>query len=147
MTAIKKYFDIRELVCPHVYERDGEGAWIYFDPRLLETLLAIRERINRPIFVNNWDMGGNLSQRGLRCNCCALVKEKTNLEKVYMTAHSQGMGVDFNVQGMTTDEVHLWLTSNAKHLPHPIRVEINTTTWIHIDVRSDGRQKLTWFKG
>ncbi|MEE0969944.1 MAG: hypothetical protein U0M06_11295, partial [Clostridia bacterium] len=65
---IKDYFDIKELVCPHVYNKFREYAWRFFDPRLLDTLLVIREKINKPIYVNNWDMGGDFSQRGLRCN-------------------------------------------------------------------------------
>lgn len=146
MGTIKDYFNIKELVCPHVYKRDGEGAWIYFDPRLLETLLVIREAIGKPIYVNNWDIKGNFDERGLRCNCCPLVKEKTALEKVYMTAHNQGMGVDFDVKGMKAEEVRRWLEENQDILPHSIRLE-KDVKWVHLDVRSNGKQKITWFKG
>lgn len=82
---IKKYFDIEELVCKHVFKKHGEYAWEFFDERLLETLLTIREKIGMPIYVNNWQVGGNLTQRGLRCNMCQLVREKSDLEKVRLT--------------------------------------------------------------
>ena len=146
MATIKDYFDIRELVCPHVHGKFGQYAWQFFDPRLLDTLLVIREKIGKPIYVNNWDMGGNFSQRGFRCNICSLVKEKTALEKLYVTAHSQGMGVDFDVKGMTAEEVRKWIKDNQILLPYPVRIE-EDVNWVHLDTRSDGFRQITWFKG
>lgn len=146
--GVQKYFGIKELVCPHVYDKHREYAWNFFDPRLLDTLLVIREKINLPIVVNNWAQGGNLTQRGLRCNICPLVKEKTSLEKLYMSAHNQGMAIDFNVNGMSVEEVHQWLKKNQIWLPHPIRLEdIDGVNRVHIDVRSEGFRTITMFKG
>lgn len=143
---LNNYFDIRELTCPHVYDKFREYAWNFFDPRLLDTLLVIREKIGKPIYVNNWDMGGNFTQRGFRCNICPLVKEKTALEKLYVTAHNQGMGVDFDVKGMSAEEVRKWIVDNKIFLPHPIRLE-SDVNWVHLDVRTDGMQAVTFFKG
>lgn len=144
--SIKNYFQIQELVCPHMYDKFREYAWNFFDPRLLDTLLVIREAINKPIYVNNWDMGGEFSQRGFRCNRCNLVKEKTALEKLYVTEHSQGMGIDFDVKDMTAEEVRKWIVSNKILLPHPIRLE-SDVNWVHLGVRTDGMQAITFFKG
>lgn len=146
--SIKDYFGIKELVCPHVYDKFREQAWQFFDPRLLETLLVIREKIGLPIVINNWARGGNLTQRGLRCNICALVKEKTILEKLYMSAHNQGMAIDFNVVGMTVEQVHDWLKKNQILLPYCIRLEeLDGVNRVHIDTRSDGFRQITMFKG
>ena len=123
MATIKDYFGIKELVCPHVYDKFREHAWQFFDPRLLETLLVIREKIGLPIVINNWAKGGQHTQRGLRCNLDAIPKEKTRLEKLYMSAHLQGMAVDFNVVGMSIEETHEWLNKNKILLPYPIRLE------------------------
>ena len=101
---IKNYFNIKELVCKHVYNKFGEMAWTFFDPRLLETICVIREKLGKPITVNTWHSGGGLTQRGLRCNVCQLVAEKTRLEKVYVSAHLQGTALDFDVKGMTALE-------------------------------------------
>lgn len=147
MNTIKQYFDIRELVCRHVYNKHKENAWDFFDPRLLETMLWIRENIGRPIYVNNWDSNGQLTQRGLRCNLCSLVRAKTNAQTLYLTAHSQGMGVDFDVKGMTAEQVRQWIKANENKLPHPIRLE-KDVTWVHLDVRTDGSKgKIVMFKG
>ena len=142
---IKTYFDIQELVCKHVYDKFGESAWLFFDERLLDTLYVIRTKIDKPIYVNNWAIGGSLSQRGIRCNCCSLVKEKTSLEKVYMSTHMQGTGVDFDVKGMTAQEVRNWIVRNQILLPYPIRLE-SGVNWVHLDLRSEGKQKITYFK-
>lgn len=138
---VKKYFDLEELVCPHVYNNKGlrAMAWDFFDPRLLETLYVIREKLEKAIYVNNWAIGGGLSQRGLRCNVCILVAEKTALEKVYMSAHIQGNGIDFDVKGMSAEEVRTWIVENQEILPHPIRLE-SGVSWIHMDMRNDGKR-------
>lgn len=144
---IKKYFDIEELVCRHVYKKFGESAWSFFDERLLETLLIIREKLGKAIYVNNWQVGGNLTQRGLRCNVCALVAEKTALEKVYMSTHMQGIGIDFDVKGMSAQEVREWIVKNQILLPYPVRLE-DGVTWVHLDLRTDGSKgKVSFFKG
>lgn len=142
---ISRYFDIKELVCPHVYDKFGLYAWQFFDPRLLDVTLVIREAVNRRIFVNNWYLGGQFSQRGFRCNICPLVKEKTALEKLYVTPH-QGFALDFDIEGMTAEESRKWIKDNQILLPHPIRLE-DDVNWVHLDTRSDGFRAITWFKG
>jgi len=49
MSSIKDYFEIEELVSKAVFDKEGENAWRFFDPRLLETMLFIREYFGKPI--------------------------------------------------------------------------------------------------
>ena len=142
--TIKDYFGIKELVCKHVYDMWGENAWQFLDSRLLDSLLTVREKLGKPIVVNNWSRGGNFSQRGLRCNVCSLVKEKTDLHKVYVSTHLQGKAVDFNVSGLSAEEVRQWIVKNQILLPHPIRLE-KGVTWVHLDVRNDGAHSKVLF--
>ena len=139
-----KYFGIKELVCPHVYERWGEMAWQFLDERLLANLDFIREGIGKPIVVNNWAQGGQYSQRGLRCNCCILVIEKTDLRKVYLSQHIFGKAVDFNVVGMDAESVRKWIKTHAKKLPYPCRLEENVS-WVHLDVMNNTKDKVVGF--
>lgn len=144
---IKDYFDIGELVCRDVYDKFGEGAWQFFDGRLLETLLVVREKLGKPVYVNNWQWGGILTQRGLRCNVCPLVREKTKLQKVYVSAHLQGTALDFDVKGMDASEVRQWIGKNQILLPYPVRLE-SDVPWVHLDLRNDGSKgKVVYFKG
>ncbi len=150
LTAVQqlasKFFNIKELVCPHVYERFGDEAWSFLDERLLNTLYTIRLYLDKPIIVNNWAKGGSYSQRGLRCNVCPLVKEKTSLEKVYVTAHLQGKAIDFHVPGLTSDEVRDFIVGIQRQLPYPIRIERGTQGWVHIDMRaSEFYDKINFF--
>lgn len=145
---IQDYFHAKEVVCPHVYDKFGLYSWQFFDPRLLDVMLVIREKTGLPMVVNNWGKGGNLTQRGLRCNICPIPKEKTALEKLYMSPHPMGIAWDFNIVGQTVEETHKWIVDNQILLPHPIRLEepdgINR---VHLDTRTDGFRQITWFKG
>lgn len=134
-----KNFDIRELVCPDVYNRDGKEAWRYFRPVLLDFLDWFRDSISRPVYINNWHWGGNKSQRGYRCNRCALVAGK---KRLYVSAHMLGAGVDFNVKNMTPNQVRKWLHEHvadffAKHPQYNKKCRLESArlapTWVHID--------------
>lgn len=81
--SLKRYFSITELVCPDVYKRFNERAWQFFTTDALYGLLLLRETILcRPMYLNNYKKG--ITQRGLRCNLCALVKGKAT---VYLSQH------------------------------------------------------------
>lgn len=145
---IPVFFELPELVCPHIYNKwsyNPEMIWNFFDPRLLETLDFIRKEIDKPIFVNNWKNGGQFSQRGLRCNICDLTSSKTKNNQIYMSSHSLGKAVDFDVKGMKSLDVRRWLYSNADKLPYPICVE-DDVNWVHLDMRFINNQKIYFFK-
>ena len=126
ITALKQYFEVKELVCPHTYQRYGENAWQFLSTCYLETLLVIREQIlAAPMYCNT----SNLNQRGLRCNLCPIVSNKQSL---YLSAHILGKAGDFTVRGLTAEEVRNKIIQNAHLLPYPIRMEKNVT-WLHID--------------
>lgn len=72
-----------------------------------------------------------MTQRGMRCNRCDMVKSKTT---PYISAHILGKGGDFTVKGMTADQARQKIKANAHLLPCPIRIE-NGVNWVHFDVR------------
>ena len=140
-----KYFDLSELVCPHVHKAFGEMALSFFDPRLLETVLILREHIDKSIYINNWMVHGEFSQRGFRCIKCSLVQDAIKAKKLYVSAHMTGQAVDFDVIDMNAEQVRQWIVTNQNILPYNIRLE-RDTSWTHLDVRS-GEQKITIFNG
>ena len=141
------YFSVKELVCKHVYERYGEGATMFLDDKLIETLNVIREQILcAPMTVNNWHAGGNFTQRGLRCNICELVKNKTDAGRLYLSAHMLGKAVDCNADGMTAQEARRLIIEKQELLPYPIRLE-DGVSWLHIDLYDNGKkEKVYLFK-
>ena len=141
------YFDLKELVCPDVYRRFGEWAWIFLDEKRLDTLAVLREKIfDRPMLVNTWAAGGAFTQRGLRCNLCPLVREKSAAGVPYLSAHNLGKAVDFDVPGLSAETVRETIVKNQILLPHPIRLE-KGTSWVHLDVYDEGKGRICFFAG
>ena len=138
---MKQYFYIKEIVCDHVYDRFGETAWRFFDPRLLKVMAWLRLKLNRRIIINSRSYG--LTQRGLRCNLCSLVAKKTT---PYLSAHILGAAFDFDVEGMLAEETRQWIEKNKADLPHPVRLE-KGTTWVHLDTATEQTDKVTYFEG
>lgn len=147
INTLKQNFNIKELVCRHCYNKFKESAWQFLSTELLSTLYTLRYVIfNKPITVNTYHKGGSFTQRGLRCNMCQLIKNKN---EVYLSAHILGKAIDFNVQGLTSEEVNKQVIENIDKFKYPIRLEIDTDGWSHIDVYQPigSEAKLIEFKG
>lgn len=139
-------FSIDELVCQHVYKAWGETAWNWIDPRLFAFLDWFRAEINTEVYVN-WPEKG-FTQRGLRCNLCQLVKDQSKKNKTYNSAHVRFQAVDFNVKGMTCDEVRKWIILHKEGMPVNIRMEApDGIERVHIDVCNGSNDKIQMFKG
>lgn len=130
LTAIRPYFDIDELVCDHTYAKWGEKAWQFLDTDFLHCLLIIRRDILKRAM---WCNGSQKKQRGLRCNRCQMVREKTG---VYLSAHCLGKAGDFTVSGLNAEQARQAIKANAHLLPCQIRIE-KDVNWLHFDCRPD----------
>lgn len=77
---------------------------------------------------------------------CQLVKNKSS---IYLSAHRLGKAIDFNVQGLTSNQVNDIVRNNANNFEYPIRLESNTSGWSHIDCYEPvgSNQKIVEFKG
>lgn len=149
ITELKKFFDIRELVCNHTYQKFGaEVSWQFLDTEILHTLLVVRRDILKMGMVcNNYHVGGKYSERGLRCNICSIPKGKTLAGQIYLSAHPNGKGLDFTVMGMTAEQARRDIENHAILLPYTVRME-DAVSWLHIDCYDpmNGR-KISRFKG
>jgi hypothetical protein len=124
---LHNYFQVSELVCEHTHSKWGERSWQFLDTNYLACLLIIRRDILQlPMTCNH--SGAN--QRGLRCNRCDLVKEKSS---VYLSSHVLGKAGDFTVKGLTAQEARSRIRNMANLLPCPIRME-GGVSWLHFDV-------------
>lgn len=137
---LKKYFNIKELVCPHVYEKFGERAWIFLDAMALRLLLVLRRDILKVPLVCNTK---TLTQRGLRCNRCEIVRGKTS---PYLSAHVTGKGFDLSSSAMSAEEMRLKIAENVDLLPCKVRIE-QDVNWLHIDTYDEMQtSKIKYFK-
>jgi len=146
---IKKYFKIQEFVSPKVYNKYGQSAWKFIDPRLLHTMLIIRMLIDKPITINNWHTGGSLKQRGLRSNLGYIFMKYFKRGKLYLSGHVLGKAVDFDVKGMSAESVRKWLKGIEKELPYKIRLEHKMKgkliSWVHLDMIWEAKNKKIYF--
>ena len=141
---LKNYFTLSDLVCPHAYANHGERAWQFLDTELLETILVVRRDILKVGMIVNT---ARLTQRGLRCNICQLVKDKTAQNISYLSAHVNGAAIDFDALDMTAQQVRARIIENSDLLPYPIRLEADVS-WVHVDIYDTGNdQTITIFKG
>jgi hypothetical protein len=138
------YFNLEEIACPHIYHHFGNVAWQFFDSRLLITIDKIRERIGKPVFINNWQEHGQFDERGFRCLQCELVKTAIKENRLYVSPHMTGQAVDFDVQGLVAEEVRQWIIKNANLWPYPIRLEAGVS-WVHLDTRDAEKGKVHLF--
>ena len=137
---IKKYFTTTELVCSHIYARFGDEALSFYRADYLETILFLRRHFNVPMFCNYIGM----TQRGVRCNLCEMVKSKT---RPYLSGHVLWCAGDWTFEGYTAEQMRQEIKKIAHLLPHPIRLE-RSVTWVHIDTLAYGRTgKITEFEG
>lgn len=144
---VRANFDIRELVCPHTYERWGsELSWQFLQADLLEVIYVLRTQLLKtPMIVNTWTSGGQFDERGLRCNMCEIVRSKSS---VYLSPHCMGAAIDFHTNSIEPEEIRNLIRMNwRKYSFVPIRLE-RDVNWVHIDVFDRGNDTLiTEFNG
>ena len=138
------YFDVRELVTPWAYTKFKHRGDYFFlsriDPRLLITILFIRETTGLKMTINTYKWGGRFDERGVRDNLSPLVMARNS---AYWSGHVFAMAVDFDLEGMTATEVRSWLKKHSEELPFKIRLEAKLNgieiSWVHLDVVDDPR--------
>ena len=129
-----KYFKIQELISPIVYNKWGDMAWMFFNPEVLKDLDTIRETYGSPIVINNWSVGGNLRQCGLRSNMDEMVKAKKTL---YLSAHCLACGFDLHASNGNNKALwqhcsHLIINKKLKMFKRLENLK-DTPTWTHCD--------------
>lgn len=118
------HFTIEEFVPPIMFDRFGQEAWRYVDPRLVENFNSLRSQIEQSIVINNWHAGGERSASGIRL---------PGMSHYSMwSAHSFGMAGD-GISSMPAEEIRQGIISGAILLPHPVRLEAGVS-WLHMDV-------------
>lgn len=131
------FFSIKELVSKKVYEKCGNNAWQFFDPRLIMTIDWIQDRIGVPLTINDWHLGGGNQLRGLITNVDPLMQEYFLRSRLCVSPHAFGQAIDFTTESMTPQHIRQWIIENQYNLPHPIRLK-GKVDWVHIDVRNTG---------
>ena len=120
-------FVIQELVPPEIYQAMGNNSLLVMDDRILRIADFVRDYFDVPVTINNWHGGGQFSQRGFRTQQQAGGADHS--------PHFYGRAADFDVKGMTADEVRKAIMEDSNHGDFSLitGMELNIS-WIHLDV-------------
>lgn len=133
-----EYFCVEEFVPPEVYKERGNKAITVIDTNILRFIENLREALNKPITANNWKWGGSYSYRGYRTSASKHFRKYSQ--------HSFGRALDFDVKGMSAQEVREWIIKNRElDWVKPITFLENSVSWVHIDTRtSEDNSLILW---
>ena len=128
-------FSLEELIYPELFKKLKDKqhiAWGLLDSRMLFTIDAIRKYFGKPVYVNSWDSGGELSLRGLRP-----FNTKVGAE---FSTHKYGIGIDFTVKGIDSQEIRNHIKANYLNLSIYKYItcieDFKGMNWVHIDFRN-----------
>jgi len=135
-----KYFDWEELVPPEIFKSPPPtGFAILFDPRMLITLIRLRERYAKPITCNTWANNGQFRYRGLR-PLGVIPKGGAKYSQ-----HFFGRACDLDVAGMTAEEVRQDIKANLNDPAFEFITCIeDKVSWIHFDCRIPLHNGTSW---
>jgi hypothetical protein len=136
---ISKYFFLDEYLKPAMIQKWGaKGIW-WIRPELIAIDEFIRERFGLPMVINNWILGGNYDDSGLRY--------PHTTEGTGDSMHKFGIASDtkfIDKPASFYDEVRKDIIDNWKTLYKPLgltTIEANTPSWLHKDCRNIPNQK------
>ena len=133
-----KYFKTYELVDQKTFETMGENALTLFTPEILIALDNVREFFGEPMTVNNWHEGGPFQWRGYRTFAEAdILLHLPPGTHPGQEQHAAGNAFDFDVHGMTAEEVRQTIVLNKDNplLVNITRLEANVS-WVHMDAKA-----------
>lgn len=135
-----KYFSWQELLPPEIYNSPPPvGFAILFDPRMLLTLIRLRERYNKPIICNNWANKGPFKYRVFR-PYGVLPSGGSKFSQHYF-----GRACDLDVAGMTAEEVRQDMRRNPNNPAFEfITCVEDKVTWVHFDCRTPIHNNTSW---
>lgn len=132
--------DIRQLVDPVTYETLGERCWGLFDDRLLSTIDRLQNRYNHQMVINTWHKKSPnpFRYRGFRPSDCTVGAK--------LSGHRRGQAIDFDVIGMTAEQVRKDIKENQEHIDFMFVTEVELdVNWCHISV-SNVPDRIRWIK-
>jgi len=115
-----------ELFPMEILMGDGKGAALLLDNRIPWILMALRNNFG-PVTINTWHNGGQFSYRGYR-------PWNVKVGKPF-SQHKFGRGIDFDVKGMTAEEVREAIKKDQKFwLEKGITRIEDKVSWNHLDL-------------
>ena len=125
---ISNNFFIQEFVPREFYTENGNGSLKFIDQRIVLACQYIREKLAKPITINNWNNGGERQYSGLRPFVCSV--------GVPYSQHKFGRAADLKCDVYTSEEMRELVKRYWGDLKKYIStIEDDTVGWLHIDCR------------
>ena len=151
-SKFQQYFETYEIASLYVCNtKQPSEIYTLFDDKLQDLIVWAREGIGRAFYANNWMVHEKLkqsnrgvikfTQRGYRTNDDPDCKKQKFVSK---SAHFEGKALDFDVQGMTAEQVRKWLYDNQEAAPVRFRVE-KGVNWVLVDVMPHKASNKAYF--
>ena len=134
MGKVSKNFDGAELLPKGLYDRFGDLAIRYLNPKIILVAQAMADFYKKPVRVNSWKTGG-IDGRTIR-----LAGDKSfNL----FSDHTYGNAIDFDIVGKSSLDIYNDILNNPllNAILRKIGVtamEKNRPTWVHLSVSDMG---------
>lgn len=143
-------FFITEFVPQKLYEYYGNKCIWFLDHEHIKAVQFIRDYFEKPMLVNNWFEGGRLSFRGFRTDefYYQYTGDKTykSVRKGKLSQHRFGRATDFNLSGITSNEVREAMMKDQKTFIEAgittIEHERFAPSWCHVDSRITNLDEL-----
>lgn len=133
-----KYFLIKELVPAAIFNQFGDKSWWFLDKEAVQMLNDIRELFGVPFIVNNWHSGGQYKESGYRS------PDTTTGGK--LSQHKRGAAFDIKPIGMTPREIYDNILLDEEYFLKTGLTTLediaSTPTWVHVDNRWTGMDKI-----
>lgn len=135
---LTKNFELREFVPKATYDQFGDKSIQFIDHRLPALCQAIRDLFpGKSVTINNWHIGGTQQLCGFRPPNCDVGAE--------LSQHKHGRAADLHILGLTDYEEAREVIRKNFDMLHALglsTIELGTPTWLHIDCRWIGLDKL-----
>ncbi len=128
MMKLTNNFYLQEFVPRDFYQENGDGSLKFIDQRIVLACQYLREKIGKPIIINNWHNDGEREFSGLRPFVCKV--------GVMYSQHKYGRAADLKCEGLSGEELRSVVKMYWGDLKKYITtMEADTETWLHIDCR------------
>lgn len=132
-------FVMQEFVPREIFNLYGQKSMWFISQGVVTSMVFLRNWFDASITINNWHTGGKFQNRAYRV-------PDSNVG-ARLSQHKFGKAIDFNVAGLTSDEVAKRIMDNWDEL----RTNVSFTTiedpaftkgWTHLDTRYTFSDKL-----
>lgn len=133
---VPKHFQAHEYVDPITEKEFSILSFTKMDPRILWTIDRIRERYGRPVYINTYNIPKYVEERGKSFRFRGY-RPHYYMNGADYSEHRHGRAIDFDVDGMTAEEVRQDILANQfdEDFKYITCIEANVN-WVHIDCRN-----------